>query len=415
MSNEDILLDPEQEKLLHTLHLAHHSFARERRQDFIYKSAITNTPGTISRAVAEERIREGGAIGFRGSLIQRLEELPKNWDTNLIVHPGLPDQQQMDVYQSDIDFLKLQNLISFRDDERFFITPWGEIYCSKMKERSEKGVVGISVDGEAGIAGTDSAVDFAIVTALKIEREAVCNSLGLTSENRIRKGSRVYWRGRLPLGDEQFYEIVVAQCSDMGNVDAAVLTTEMLHHWQPQAMLLVGIAGAASKEQKLGDVVVASDVFYYERGKETPQGLLPELKMIPSDSVLWNWYQALPDWIPTISCPRPGNSLALPKLREGVIASGEKVIAEQAVRDQIARGDRKTQAIEMEGYGFSKAVWQHVERVRHLVIRAICDDATLRKNKKWQPYAAAAAADFVRFYLLDRPLDPQSLTSKKKL
>jgi hypothetical protein len=96
---------------------------------------------------------------------------------------------------------------------------------------------------------------------------------------------------------------------------------------------MVGIAGAASDGSKdddeaLGDLVVGRDVYY--------------------------------------------------------IASGEKVIADAAVRDQIVNHHRKTRAIEMEGYGFSAAVWQSFEQRRHLVIKAICDRADRNKGEDWQ-------------------------------
>lgn len=62
----------------------------------------------------------------------------------------------------------------------------------------------------------------------------------------------------------------------------------------------------------------------------------------------------------------------------------------------------------MEGYGVSKAAWQSFERVRHLVIRSICDLADSSKNNEWHPYAAAVAAGYAKHFLLDRPLDPKS-------
>jgi len=91
-------------------------------------------------------------------------------------------------------------------------------------------------------------------------------------------------------------------------------------------------------------------------------------------------------------------------MSQGVIASGEKVIADAAVRDQIASGHRNILALEMEGYGFSRAIWQSSKQVRHLVIRGICDDGSPAKDDRWHEYAASAAAAFTRHFVLDRPL-----------
>ncbi|WP_437541263.1 hypothetical protein WME97_26575 [Sorangium sp. So ce367] len=253
----------------------------------------------------------------------------------------------------------------------------------------------------------DMPIDFAILTAIEVERRAVCAAFRLGDSDRVRKGSRVYWRGRLPLKNGEFYQLVVSQAPDMANVDAALLASDTLHHWMPGAALLVGIAASAHKDVRLGDVVAGSDVYYYERGKVTPEGTKPEPKIIPADATLWSNVCAVPDWDGSVAESRPDGIDDRPKLHYGVIASGEKVIADAAVRDEIASGHRKTMAIEMEGYGFSRAVWQSFERVRHLDIRAICDDASRSKGDGWHKYAAAAAAGFAKHLLLDRPLEPR--------
>ena len=252
-------------------------------------------------------------------------------------------------------------------------------------------------------------IDFAIITVIEIERRAVCRALQMTDEDRIRLQTRTYWRKRLPLKKKrEFYEIVVAQSLGMGNVNVPLLVNEIIQHWEPQAILLVGIAGAASERQHLGDLVIASDVYYYERGKLTPDGMKPEPYMFKADNVLWDRVITVADWTAPISVPRPDETQERPKIYRGVIASGEKVIADAAVRDEIAAGQRRIKAIEMEGYGFSSAIWQSFDHIRHLVIKAICDRADSSKNDEWQPYAAAVAADFTKHFLLDRPLKPRN-------
>lgn len=261
---------------------------------------------------------------------------------------------------------------------------------------------------EASTHSTEPLIDFAIITAIEIERKAVCEAFQMTAEHRVRKGSRVYWRNRLELQNGEFYEIVVAQSPDMANVDVALLASDTIHHWRPEAMLMVGIAGAASQEQALGDIVVGNAVHYYERGKITPDGLKPEPYQYPVDQTLWSRVISLPEWNGIISVSRPDGTNIDPRIHTGVIASGEKVIADAAMRDDIAAAHRKIVALEMEGYGVSKAAWQSFERVRHLVIRAICDFADSSKNSAWHPYAAAVVAGYTKHFLLDRPLDPRN-------
>ncbi|MBD2328839.1 SIR2 family protein [Alkalinema sp. FACHB-956] len=261
---------------------------------------------------------------------------------------------------------------------------------------------------KADFAG-DVAVDFVVVTAIEVERRAICAGFQIGDRDRISKESRVYWRKSIDLNHGEFYNLIVAQSPDMAGVDAAVLVSDILHHWHPAAILLVGIAaGVNPDKQQLGDVVIGRDIYYYERGKLTPTGKQPEPIMYRADATLLNHVQALPEWSLPPNLLSPDGTPTQPKIHYGVIASGEKVIADSAVRDEITASDRKIAAIEMEGYGFSAASWQSFDRVRHLVIKALCDFGDASKGDRWQAYAAAVAADFTKHFLLDRPLEPRN-------
>ncbi len=252
-------------------------------------------------------------------------------------------------------------------------------------------------------------IDFAIITAIEIERQAVCEAFQIIDKHRIPKGARMYWRKRLELGDDEFYEIVVTQLPDAAGVDAALAVNDTIHEWKPGAVLMVGIAGAAKEGVKLGDLVLGREVYYYERGKAAVDGKLPEPKYYSADATLWGRVISVPTWDSPISVIRPDGKDVRPKIHYGVIASGEKVIANADIRKEIAANNRKIAAIEMEGYGVSAATFKQYRPVRCLVIRAISDLADASKNDEWQPYAAAVAAEFTKYFLLDKPLEPQNL------
>jgi uncharacterized protein (TIGR02646 family) len=254
-------------------------------------------------------------------------------------------------------------------------------------------------------------IDFAIVTAKEVERLAVCRAFHLTERDRVPKESRQYWRGRISLENDEFYEIVVTQIPNMANVDAALAANDMIHHWKPGALLMVGIAAAATKEQALGDAVAGGEVYYDERGKVTPTGIKPEPTMYKADATLWNRITTLPAWKKRIHVSRPDRLKSRPQIHYGVIFSSERVIADERMRDELLTKHRKIVAIEMEGYGVSAAAWQSFHQVRHLVIRAICDLADSSKNDTWHRYAAAVAAGFAKHFLLDRPLEPRNTYS----
>lgn len=264
----------------------------------------------------------------------------------------------------------------------------------------------------------DIMIDFAIITAIKIERVAVLKAFEIDeAKDRVREGSRTYWRKRLSLNDGKFYEIVVAQSLDMASVNAAILTNDTLHHWKPAAILMVGIAATAksSPKQHLGDLVIGKEIYYYEMGKVTAKGKLPEPKQIPVDATLLDRVQALPNSDFLVLVERPDGSTKHPMVEIGAIASGDKVIADAMERDKIAAVNRKITAIEMEGYGVIASTWQSFERVRCLVIRGLCDYADSSKNDEWHAYAAAVAAGFTKHFLLDEPLEPRNPTDEQAL
>jgi nucleoside phosphorylase len=250
----------------------------------------------------------------------------------------------------------------------------------------------------------DQGVDIAILTAIEVERKAVCAAFGLGDDNRVEKGERYYWRGQLPRPDGSVYEVVVAQPISPGQVEATALTMDVLRYWNPDTALFVGIAASTDPENvKLGDVVVGNCVWYYEGGKVTPQGTKPQPQTVLPDAGLLKQFTGMRDWNGNVEVTRPDGTATTPSVHQGVIASGEKVIADTAVRDEIASKNRKIIAIAMEDYGFSRAAWQNPERVRHIVFRGICDYGSADKKDAWHQYAARSVAAFAKHFLLDRP------------
>jgi nucleoside phosphorylase len=167
-------------------------------------------------------------------------------------------------------------------------------------------------------ATVNFSVDFAILTAIEVERRAVCAEFGLGDKDRVKRNGRVYWRGKLPLGDGKAYEIVVAQPAEMGQVEATALATEVAQLWTPRAALMVGIAASTKpNEVQLGDVVVGRSVYYYEHGKVTAEGTRPQPEMIPADSDLLKHYAGLASWDGAVLVPRPDGTTRGPSVLQG--------------------------------------------------------------------------------------------------
>ena len=76
-----------------------------------------------------------------------------------------------------------------------------------------------------------------------------------------------------------------------------------------------------------------------------------------------------------------------PVIHYGPIGSGNRVIKSSRARDSL--GEQNILCVEMEASGL-------MNDFPCLVIRGICDYCDSHKNKRWQPYAALAAAAYAK-------------------
>lgn len=257
-----------------------------------------------------------------------------------------------------------------------------------------------------------SEIDLAIITALKIERKAICQHLEDLEVVQDTNDPYTYYRGRLATasGDEH-YEVAVIQLAGMGNDEAAIHTAALIARWHPHSVLMVGIAGGVRGKVQLGDVVVADAVYYYELAKVTTQGGERRPQEFRSDRLLYNRAQAYEesDWKARIGVARPKareTVEAQPEVHFGHIAAGEKVVADGATIADLVRAQPQVRAVAMEGAGVARAASQQPTPPRFLEIRGICDFGDAEKNDEWQPYAAATVAAFTVGIWRSRPVLP---------
>jgi nucleoside phosphorylase len=254
-------------------------------------------------------------------------------------------------------------------------------------------------------------VDFAIIAALKVEREAMVRRL--TGVQRVQDDGEplTYYVGTLPIpGEERPFTVMVTQLIDMGNPDAAIATTKVIPRWSPRNVLMVGIAGGVKGKVALGDVVVSQYAHYYEPAKLTPDGPEHRDRQFNSDLLLYaraQHYEAA-DWKGEIHSARPdaGGAAKMPEVKFGPIACGENVVADLDEVENIRQQCPKMVAVAMEGAGVAKAVLSASNPPRYLEIRGISDYAGPDKNDGWHDYAANAAAAFTIGFLRSRPFPP---------
>ncbi len=289
--------------------------------------------------------------------------------------------------------------------------------------------------------------DIAIVTALDLEFKAVLDIVGNFRVDAKRDTEHVYeeyYHGAIESIHGGEHRVVVARAGK-GNNKAAVLANSLLHRYPSvRDILVVGVAGGvpdknAEEHVRLGDIVVCDDagviqydmIKQYTRRKEfTPPPRPPSHDLLVhaehlrttmgSEPRYWSYLDDILDkqhirrprraplkdcpWVKgskTIRQPTVPGDRSRPRVLSGPIASANTVLKSARVRDDL-KTKWKIKAVEMESSGIAEAVWQHGKG--YLVVRGICDFANDGKNNVWQPYAAAAAAAYIRAFIETLPV-----------
>jgi tetratricopeptide (TPR) repeat protein/nucleoside phosphorylase len=226
------------------------------------------------------------------------------------------------------------------------------------------------MNGTPGTPGqTPPSPSAVVLTALRLEYSAVRAHLTDLRETTHPQGT-VYETGRFSTAGRT-WEVAIAEIG-AGNPVAALEAERAIQFFNPKVVLFVGVAGGL-KDVALGDVVAATSVYAYERGKaaETfeprPHGTRSGYRMIQrarADARKHIWLRRLKGPIPT---PEPRVFVA-------PIAAGEKVVTStrSAVGSFLRLNYTDALAVEMEGCGFLEAAHAN-PRVEALIVRGISD------------------------------------------
>lgn len=185
--------------------------------------------------------------------------------------------------------------------------------------------------------------DFVIITALEKEVRAVVSRLeNHTVERSQARDIRTYHCGKIPItGTDRAYHVAVVVLPNMGEISAATATTDALATWNPNFVLMMGIAGGIAQDDlDLGDVVVADQVVGYEYGKVKGNRIMPRDRVYPASALLLERVRNFWDdaWAEQVKTTRPtpaGRDKS--KRFVGPIASGNKVIASKQFQAQCKR------------------------------------------------------------------------------
>jgi nucleoside phosphorylase len=260
-------------------------------------------------------------------------------------------------------------------------------------------------------------VDFGIIAPLEEEREAILRKL---PNNRMvnpnPKDVRVYYFAKLPVtypdGEKGFYRVVLTSPLDMGETDAAIVTSDLIDKWNPSYILLIGIAGGVEANGvKLGDILVANQVANYSLERVNEEKTEIRWKMQPVDPRLHGFasnFSAM-KCLHLITENRPVGGT--PQRRIGPIATGDKVINKADVLRLYRENVPKLIGVEMEAWGVASRAFQSANSRKFFMVRGVSDLADGNKDSSavvnWRPYACDVAASYAIALLQSGPLPPE--------
>ncbi|MEA5594808.1 hypothetical protein [Rivularia sp. UHCC 0363] len=257
--------------------------------------------------------------------------------------------------------------------------------------------------------------DVVILTALPKERDAILKYL--ESSQIVEYSGRTFHKASIKTNkSETVYQAVILCLPSMGNNQAAIAVQKAITELNPSHVILAGIAGGVPKEDSryLGDVIVGEQIVdcqlkkqvQVEQGNSQNQ---PRYQVYRPARVLLEAAKNLPfqNWALCIKAQRPDGTTQRvnPAVHFGVIASGNTVIADQNLRDELQSDWSQLIGVEMEGAGAALAAYESDFMPGIFLVKGMCDWADGSKNDDWQEYAAETAASFVIELLKSAPFE----------
>lgn len=246
---------------------------------------------------------------------------------------------------------------------------------------------------------SDPEITVGVITILPEEFNAIKNrySMKKVPQQGDNKVKRRFYEANIQL-DSRKYHLILTQAQGQGNQAGTSAYYGLNKSFSVDYVVLLGIAGSVSeKDAKIGDVVIARNVFDGQLGKETVEKFKPETKMYMPNAIV---NSAVLDFMNEATGKMYKNLLGEPKevfscIYEPIGNNGHLIGTKTSefinnLQDNI---DRKVVAVEMESAGVAYGVYQGAldglcENL--IVIRGISDYADPKKSPKNQYHAPAS-------------------------
>ena len=248
-------------------------------------------------------------------------------------------------------------------------------------------------------------IDVVVITALSEEKQALKSCFGIDFETVVKHGIH-YNVGTIKYKDRAI-NVATVQPIDMGPIPAAVIATRSIIEWQPFIIAMTGICAGMKSLTKMGDIIVASQVFDHTAGTYKNGSITPFQQSIGQDQWVLQFIQSIMDNEKEIeeissSHPRPAKDHGKTNIHIGPMASGSFVVKDSSYMESLLDKTSKLYGIDMESYGVASAAKicsSAFDNVVWLVTKGVADHADNKKKDDWHSYCAFASAKFLMIML----------------
>ena len=189
--------------------------------------------------------------------------------------------------------------------------------------------------------------------------------------------------------------IAITCLFSMGNTQAGIRSSQAISEINPKYVIMFGIAGGVAETVSIEDIVISTQVYFYESGKEHKDQFEQRPNINSADDFLLHKIQEYAHEIPQNN-----------DIKFGIVAAGEKVIASSTIVETMKSKIRCLAAFEMESYGISQGSRLSLTKPGFIAIRGISDLADEKKNDNHRENALRKAAHFLWGFLSNLELPP---------
>ncbi len=243
-------------------------------------------------------------------------------------------------------------------------------------------------------------IDFLVIAALEEERDAMLDLLG--EYEKLDKEGDIYTTYLSSVKsnrkDKSIFSVAVVCPLNMGPINAATLANSATRKWNPQFVILMGIALGVEGEVNHGDVMISTQIADYTLGKVKNGERAIRWEVFPSGPSLIDSANNLKkDWSDSIPKKHPANKTC--SKFKGVIASGGDVISDDQVISSYSKNWPKLIGIEMESGGVASGVYQTPSRPEFIMIKSVSDFGKDKHDPEVLPFRAYASYSSATFVL----------------